>query len=141
MMTSKTEENYKRVVRRIRETVSEDTGQELSPAHIHCDFELAEANALRTEFIAAKIHNCLFHLLDSWHRKLSELGFKSHLEKKPAWRDFWTLLCGIPNLDVTHEPFRRELPSIIRRASDQLDLANQDERKPAFSRYSAVPVQ
>ena len=136
-MTSKTEENYKRVIRRIREITSEDTGQHLSPAHIHCDFELAEVNSLRAEFIASEIHECLFHLLDSWHRKLVELGFKTDLEKKPAWRDFWTLLCGIPNLDVTHERFRRELPSIIRTASDQLGLENQNakDRFESFVEY------
>jgi hypothetical protein len=48
----------------------------INPESILCDFEQSTIKSLGEAFPGAKVSGCLFHLCQSVHRKIGELGLK-----------------------------------------------------------------
>ena len=77
----------------------------ISPLFVHADAEAAIRQAVAINFPHAEFRLCLFHLLQSWRRRLLEnKGIKVKLQPGPdfcpKWREFWLILAGSPNTNV-----------------------------------------
>ncbi|KAK7884709.1 hypothetical protein WMY93_027832 [Mugilogobius chulae] len=77
LMTGKTEEMYKAVLRHIKRRVQHVTGQRWMPNKVTTDFEMAMMEALRTELPTVRSSGCYFHFCQSLWRKVQELGLSA----------------------------------------------------------------
>jgi len=146
LATSKTETNYKLMLKTIKEFVRadlEDGGPdaELSPLSFYVDFEISMINAISEVFPSARINNCFFHTLQAWRRKLCQLGFKRKLEKNnkffdPTFREFFDFISGIPSLNLHVSSFRKKILTELENYKTSLNLdKNEKENFLEFVNY------
>ena len=74
LLPNKTEKTYNRKI----EMLSEETNP--NPGKILADFEKAALNAFSKKFPLAEISCCYFHLMQSFNRKINEIGLKTYYE-------------------------------------------------------------
>ncbi|EFP00559.1 hypothetical protein CRE_27906 [Caenorhabditis remanei] len=65
------------------------------------DLEIGQAKAVCDAFPGIKKSFCLFHLLQSWYRRLKKLKLDGLTQYGASLYKFWTLLCCLPYGDVT----------------------------------------
>ncbi|CAG8487205.1 10971_t:CDS:2, partial [Gigaspora margarita] len=73
LMTSKTEELYRRMFQELLD-FAEENGINLFPQMVLTDFESAAINAIKSEFEDAQYKGCHFHLAQSVYRKIQTSG-------------------------------------------------------------------
>lgn len=73
LLPSKTEACYTKMLTLLCECLS-DRGLVLHPQRISLDFEVSALNAFKAVFPDSTISGCLFHLGQSWFRKIQKLG-------------------------------------------------------------------
>lgn len=76
LMTGKTLEQYREVLKAIKRGVRHASGRRLKPRFVVCDFELSIIRAVETELHGAKVCGCVFHFRQSIFRKVVNLGLK-----------------------------------------------------------------
>ena len=81
LLANKHQTSYEDV---FRHTVSEAAkfGVNVSPAVVYADFETAVHNAVTTVWPGGEVKACLFHLGQSWWRKIQSLGLSKQYGKK-----------------------------------------------------------
>ena len=139
LTTSKSEANYKLILKNIKEFVKADLTDgglvaDLSPQSFYVDFESSMINAISEIFPAARINNCFFHTLQSWRRKLCVLGFKPKIERKnkaydQEFRIFFDFISGIPNLNLHVLSYRKKIISELENYKKSLKFKNNEEKE------------
>jgi hypothetical protein len=76
LLTGKDTRDYKYLILQLKEAAL-NFGAELQPKYIMVDFESAVMNAFKYHFPTITIRTCMFHLAQSFYRKLVECGFKT----------------------------------------------------------------
>jgi hypothetical protein len=83
--TGKRENQYRYIVREIKEAILRLTHNNFQPTVVITDFEVALINAIRNEIQAPNMnmYGCYFHFCQSLMRKAAELGLKVPYEQDP----------------------------------------------------------
>ena len=99
-MVSKEEANYDMVFQKIKNDVEDEFDLDsFQPPTIHLHTEKGAFNSFRKSLPIGLILFCFFHILQSFRRKLCQLGFKNqldvyHRDHCPEFITFWNFLSG-----------------------------------------------
>lgn len=102
LLKNKNTLSYKLALQYLKEIYLSTTGHDFLPKTITSDFELAIHKAIREIFPKTQIKGCLFHLGQSWYRKIQTLGLSTEYQLKDNLETditkYLTYIFGLPFL-------------------------------------------
>lgn len=108
---------------------------DIKPTSISTDFEKAEINSFKKVFPEIQSRCCFFHLQQSIHRKVCELGLKQLYETDPDFRLEVNLIPSLAFIPTTKLPDAFHLLHGLVYVDEMLELLSYFERC-----YIGVPI-